>query len=122
MQCVLKIHWNLKNPIKLSKLSLNNDEKYDENQINPKNERLNSIAEEQINFKATSVKDLNKKKRQQISWDDFSLNANNKNLKKNSSNNEATYSPLGRSHTVKYKSTIPKRTSLIMHESQNDVR
>jgi hypothetical protein len=58
---LLKIHWNLKNPIRIDTSSDDNDN--------------NKQLEEQNEFKATSITDLNKKKKQ-IYFDDLSISKN----------------------------------------------
>ena len=83
---LLKIYWNLKNPIKLSSYSENTESNSDQQ---------NSIDD----FKATSIKDLNKKKKQLISWDDSSI----KNEEKNGEKQQ-----MSRAHTVRYKQSKPR--------------
>ena len=77
----MKIYWSLKNPIELSSFS---EEK------EPNTDQLSSVDD----FKATSIKDLNKKKKQLISWDDSTIKNEEKNGEKQ---------PMSRAHTVRYK-------------------
>ena len=91
---MLKIHWNLKNPIKIS---LNESTPTtNSNSVNGNN----GINNKQDNFKATSVKDLNEKK----CWDDSTL--------KNSTVVDDTKNKFPRSQSVKCKPNKWKRTQL----------
>ena len=87
---MLKIHWNLKNPIKIS-LAATQSTKHE------------TIRSKQDSFKATSVKDLNEKK----CWDDSSLLKNN--LQENISPNSKNFP---RSQSVKLKPNKWKRPQL----------
>jgi len=92
---VLKIHWNLKNPIKIS--------------VNDSRTASNAneiIHNKQDSFKATSVKDLNEKK----CWDDSSL-LRNASLVDDYSTNSFKKQAL-RSQSVKLKPNKWKRTQL----------
>jgi len=82
IQGLLKIHWNLKNPIKL--LTSPSD----------------AIAHEQIqnSFRTTSIKHLNEKRKQQTGWDDSSL----------SKSDQIDTQTLFRSQTVKCKPSKSK--------------
>ncbi len=97
---LLKIYWNLKNPIKLSSFS---------DSIEPKNDLQHSIDD----FKATSIKDL-KKKKQLMSWDDSSI----KNEEKNGEKQQ-----MSRAHTVRYKQN-KQRLGLVKEDppSQADTK
>jgi hypothetical protein len=83
IQGLLKIHWNLKNPIKL--LSSPSDASTTNEQI-------------QNSFRTTSIKHLNEKRRQQTGWDDSSL------FKTDQIDTQALF----RSQTVKCKSIKSK--------------
>ena len=85
---VLKIHWNLKQPIKIS--------------LTDQPEAINS---KQNSFKATSVKNLSEKK----CWDDSSL------LKNGATPANKAFL---RSQSVKYKPNKWKRTQLDMQMTQ----
>lgn len=63
---MIKINWNLKDPIKLSRDLDNTEEE------NSDSNSSISSGSNHNNFKATSLKDLNQKKQQQTSWDDLS--------------------------------------------------
>lgn len=94
---MLKIYWNLKNPINLSILNETNNLNMEYSQIH-------------TTFKATSIKDLNDKRKQQISWDDFSLQMNEK---------VDDIQQINRAQTVKCKSNKWKRSALTM---ENDIK
>lgn len=83
IQGLLKIHWNLKNPIKL--LSSPSDDSSNNEQI-------------QNSFRTTSIKHLNEKRKQQTGWDDSSL----------SKTDQFDTQSLFRSQTVKCKPTKSK--------------
>jgi hypothetical protein len=89
---VLKIFWNLKNPIKISV----NDSQFSNEIVHNKKD----------SFKATSVRDLNEKK----CWDDSSL-LRNATLTDDYSTSSAKKQAL-RSQSVKCKPTKWKRTPL----------
>lgn len=93
---MLTIYWNLKNPINLSFLNETNNLNMEYSQIH-------------TTFKATSIKDLNDKRKQQISLDDFSLKMNEK----------VDDIPINRAQTVKCKSNKWKRSVLTM---ENDTK
>ena len=86
---MLKIHWQLKNHIKISL----NDSQVNANEV---------IHNKQDNFKATSVRDLNEKK----CWDDSSL------LRNASLSDDSLKKQSLRSQSVKYKPNKWKRTQL----------
>jgi hypothetical protein len=104
---VLRIHWNLKNPIRISN-SYGKSESVASESSDSSVSIRSSAAEEQTNFKATTLKELNEKK--QTLRDDTLLKSN---TNKNDSNES-----LFRSHTVKCKPNKWKRTQL---PSRNEV-
>lgn len=92
---MIKIHWNLKNPIKLSIES-------SETTVETMSSRLKDETNPN-NFKATSLRDLNKKKQLQTSWDDSSV----------SSDDKSNQNSLFRSQTVKCRPNAKKRAPIL---------
>ena len=109
---MIKIHWNLKNPIKLSQQQ---DRTEEETGLDSGSEI--SIESNHNNFKATSIKDLNQKKAQQTSWDDCSVGRSSNENEKGGDNNSALF----RFQTVRCKTTSRwKRSPIHPIISQSD--
>lgn len=98
---MLKIHWNLKNPIKIS---LNDTQTPRTITSTSSNNNFNNqfINNKQDSFKATSVKDLNEKK----CWDDSSL------LRNVALSNDESKNKVPRSQSVKCNPNKWKRAPL----------
>ena len=105
MTGLLKIHWNLKNPIQLS-TEFSDKENCLELNVN------NVKSEEQTSFKATPLKTLNDKKGLLFSFDDSSIDSNRA---INAKSNDC------RSHTVKLKSKAPRQTVFNSEHDKNKV-
>ena len=112
MKSMLKIHWNLKNPIKLDVVN------------EPVANNTNGTTDEDItrhlfvnDFKTTSIKDLNQKKQLQMGWDDTYSSTSSKDRSISSSS-----SGRFKSQTVKCRPTQWKRSTFLRDEDREELK
>lgn len=100
---LIKIHWNLKQPIRLESTAGSSE-------VSETDSLHSSASDASLSFKATPLKDLNEKKQNQTSWDDT--------YDKSSTNSSPN--SLFRSQTVKYRPNKWKRTPLVASKDTGD--
>lgn len=105
---MIKINWNLKNPIKLS-ISAGGDGDKTNGGADEISKIDTSRDGNQTYFKATSLKDLNKKKQLQTSWDDSSMSETTS----TDGDEKSSQNLLFRSQTVKCKPNRWKRSPIL---------